>query len=151
MRRVLRDIGGGAAIFAAEGEALQEAHGDQDDRRRDADLVVAGKQADDEGRQAHDQDGDEEGVFAADEIAEPAEDQRAERADQEAGGEGEQREDVGRRLRELAEELRADDGREGAVEIEIIPFEDRAQRRGEDHLLLAGRHRPHGILARARN
>ena len=60
-----------------------------------------GQQADQEGRQAHDHDGDQEGVFAADEIADPAEHQRAERAHQEAGGKGEQREDVAGRFRIL--------------------------------------------------
>ena len=60
------------------------------------------QQADQEGRQAHDHDGDEEGVFAADEIADAAEHQRAERAHQEAGGKGEQREDVAGRFRILS-------------------------------------------------
>ena len=45
---------------------------------------------------AHDQDGDQEGVLAPDQVAEPAEHQRAERPHQEAGGEGQQREDVAR-------------------------------------------------------
>ena len=54
---------------------------------------VAGQQADDERRHAHDQDGDEEGVLASDEVAEAAEDQRAEGPHGEAGREGEQRED----------------------------------------------------------
>jgi hypothetical protein len=49
----------------------------------------------------HDQDGDEEGVFAADEVADAAEHQRAERTHQEARREGEQREDVARRFRIL--------------------------------------------------
>ena len=40
---------------------------------------------------------------------------------------------------ELAEELRADDRRQRAVEIEIVPLENRACRRGDDDLaLLAG-------------
>ena len=42
---------------------------------------------------AHDHDGDEEGVLAADEVAEAAEHDRAERADGEAGREREERED----------------------------------------------------------
>jgi hypothetical protein len=43
---------------------------DQDDRSGDADGGRTGQDADQEGRQTHDQDGDQEGVFAADEIAE---------------------------------------------------------------------------------
>ncbi len=78
----------------------------------------------------------EEGVLAADEVAEAAEDQRAERTHQEAGGEGQQREDVARRFRILREEGRADEGGERAVEIEIVPFENGAERGAEDDLLL---------------
>jgi hypothetical protein len=107
-----------------------------------ADGGVAGQQADEEGRQAHDQDGDEEGVLAADEVAEPAEEQRAERTHKEARGEGEQREDISGVDVEGAEELRADHHGERAVKIEIIPFENGAERRGENDPLLLRRHRP---------
>ena len=44
---------------------------------------------------------------------------------------------------EGGEELRADDRGERAVEVEVVPFEDGAERRGEDDLLLLPRHRPH--------
>ena len=44
---------------------------------------------------AHQDHGDKEGVFAADKIAETAENERAERTHGETGGEGEQREDEG--------------------------------------------------------
>jgi hypothetical protein len=66
--------------------------------------------ADQEGREAHDEDGDEEGVFAADEIADAAENQRAERADEEARRKGQQCEDVAGRFRIFTEEGRADEG-----------------------------------------
>ena len=90
------DVGRRTAVFAAEREALQQAQCDQDDRRRDADGCRVGQQADDEGRQAHDQDGDEEGVFAADDVADATEHDGAERTNDEARGEGQQREDVAR-------------------------------------------------------
>ena len=76
-RRMLGHVGRRTAILAAECEALQQPQRDQDDRRRDADGGGVGQQADDEGRQAHDHDGDEEGVFAADEIADTPEDEGA--------------------------------------------------------------------------
>ena len=47
-------------------------------------------EADQEGREAHDQDRDEEGVFPADEIADAAEEDGAEGAHQEAGREGQE-------------------------------------------------------------
>ena len=85
------------------------------------------------GRQAHEEDGDEEGVLAADEVAEAAEDDGAERADEEAGGEGEQGEDE-EGSRSTALKNWRDDRGERAVEIEVVPLEDRAERGGEDDL-----------------
>jgi hypothetical protein len=102
---------------------------------------VGGQQADAEGRGAHDQDGDEEGVLAADEVADAAEHQRAEGAHQKARREGEQREDVARRRVEGGEELRPDHRGERAVEVEVVPLEDGAERRSEDHPLLLASHR----------
>ena len=135
-RRVLGDVGRRAAVLAAEREALQHAHADQDDRRRDPDRRVRGQHADDRGRAAHDEDGDEEGVLAADEVAEAAEDDRAERAHREAGREREQREDERARLVQRGEELLADDRGERAVQVEVVPLEDRPEGRREDDLLL---------------
>ena len=109
LRRMLGHIGRGSAILAAEREALRQTQRDQDDRRGKADGRGVRQQADDEGRQTHDQDGDEEGVFASDDVADASEHDGAERAHQEAGGEGEQREDVARCRRIGREELRADD------------------------------------------
>jgi hypothetical protein len=96
VRRVLRHVGRGAAVLAAEREALQQAQHDEDDRGRDADRRVGGQQADDERRQAHQQDGDEERVLAPDEVAQAPEDDGAEGPHREAGREGEQREDESR-------------------------------------------------------
>src|SRR5690606_1634128 len=87
--------------------------------------------------EAHDADGDEEGVLAADAVAEAAEEGRAERPHEEAGGEGQQREDHARGRVDAAEELLGDDGRERPVEVEVVPLEDGAQARGEDDLLVA--------------
>jgi len=69
---------------------LQQAQRHQQDRRRPADpadfadhrqrmSAESRHQSDREGRGAHHHDGDQEGVFAADEIADPPEDDRAER------------------------------------------------------------------------
>ena len=115
-------------MVTAKSEALQHAQNDQDDRSSDADRGRPGQDTDQEGRGAHDQDCHEEGVFAADEIAETAEDQRAERTHQEAGGKGEQGEDIARGFRVLREEGGADIERQRAVKIEIIPFENSAER-----------------------
>jgi hypothetical protein len=81
-------VGRGAAVFAAERETLQEAQRHQQNgcRPADADFTeqrevvrrVGGQEADHEGRRTHDHDGDEEGVLAADQIADAAEQKGAE-------------------------------------------------------------------------
>ena len=138
--RVFGDIGRSPTVFAAQRQALQHAQRDQDDRRGDADRGRPGKQADEESRQAHDENGDEECVFAPYQIADATEDERAERTHQKARGESQKREDVARGLRIFSKERRADEGRERTVEVEVIPFENRSERRSEDDLLLFSRH-----------
>ncbi len=65
---------------------------------RGAPRRIARQHAHEEGREPC-QDGHEEGVLAADEVAQHTEHERAEGADQEARGEGQQREDVARGFR----------------------------------------------------
>ena len=129
---MLADVDGGAAVFAADREALRHAQNDQQDRRENADVAVARQQADERRRQAHGRDGDEERVLAADDVADAAEHQRAERAHDEAGGEGQKREDVAGDFRVGAEEVDSHHADERAVEIEIVPLEDGAERRRAD-------------------
>ena len=93
VRRMLGDIGRGSAILAAERQTLQDAERDEQDGCGDADACVIGKQADEEGRQAHDGHGDEEGVLPPDQIADAAEDDCPERTDCEACREGRESED----------------------------------------------------------
>jgi hypothetical protein len=71
--------------------------------------------------------GDQEGVFAADQIADASEDQRAERAHQEAScvsgkGREQRRGVVAGRKEQLGEERR-----ERRIEIKIVPLEHRAE------------------------
>jgi hypothetical protein len=82
---------------------------------------------------AHDQDGDQEGVFAADHVAQAAEHQRAERTHDEAGGEGEQGEDEGGG-RVADKELLGDDRGQRAVQVEVVPFENGAEGGSKDDL-----------------
>jgi hypothetical protein len=98
----------------------------------DAGCGIARQQADDEGRKTHDGDGDEEGVLAADEIADPAEHQGAERTHCKARGKSQQGEDEAGGRVDAGEELLGHDDGECAVEIEVVPLEDGAERRGED-------------------
>ena len=107
---------------------MQQAQNDQNDRGENADLVRCGQNTNHEGGSTHDEDGNKEGIFASNEIPQAAEEQRAEGAHQEAGGKGNQRKDIARGFRELAEEVGADNGRQRPVKVKIIPFKDRAER-----------------------
>ena len=121
--RMLRDVDRRAAVFAAEREALHETKCDQHDRRRDAPRGKARQHADEESADAHQRHGDEEGVFAADRVAEPAEDQRAERPHRKAGGERQQREDEADIGRHVGEEVFRQKDAERAVDVEVVPLE----------------------------
>ena len=77
------DVAGGAADLTAGGEALQDPQQHQQDRRPDPDLRVPGQQAGDEPGRAHQRDAGDQAGPAAPAVAEPAEEDRAERADHE--------------------------------------------------------------------
>ena len=125
---MLGDIGRGAAIFAAEREALHQPQRDPHDRRGDAPGRVGRQHADQEGAETHQRHGDEEGVFAADDVAQPSENERAERPHREAGGEGEQSEDEGRRRVDAGEEFAGENDAERAVDVKVVPLEHGAER-----------------------
>ena len=146
LRRMLGDVSRRAAIFPAQRQSLHQAQPDQDDRRGHADARIGRQHADQEGAEAHQRHGDEEGVFAADDVADPAEHQRAERAHRKAGGEGEQGEDEARGRVDAGEELLGQDDPERAVDVEVVPLEHGAERGGEDDEALFAGHPP-GALA----
>ena len=139
VRRVLGHVGRGAAVLAAQRQALREAQHHQEHRRREADGLEPGQEAHQDGGDAHHRDGDEEGVLASDEVADAAEDQRAEGADQEAcrvraeGAEQRRGHVTG------GKEHAGEEGREDRVEVEVVPLEDGADRRGDDDQPLLGR------------
>jgi hypothetical protein len=139
---VLGHIGRRATILAAKRQALQQAQSNQDRGCQEADLIRRRQSTDDEGGRPHDKDRDQEGVFTPDQVAQPPEHQRAERPHQKTRGKGQQGENVARGFVVLAEELGADHRRERTVEVEVVPLEDGAERRGDDDLLLTARHGP---------
>ena len=137
---MLSDIGRGAAVFAAEREALAQAQRHQQHGGQPPDLGERRQQANEERRSAHHHDGHEEGVFASDQITDAAEDQRAERTHQETGrvgGEG--RQERGRVIAGRKEQ-RGEEWRERRVQIRVVPLENRAERRGENDEFLILRH-----------
>ena len=138
-----------AAVLAAERETLGKAEADQNDRRDDADRGVGRQQSDEESADAHERHCDDESVFAADKVAEPAEEQCAERTHGETGREGEQREDEGRCRIHTGKELRGQNWRQGAVDIKVVPLEYCTERRSEDDHPLLGCHSTLAVLARS--
>ena len=137
---MLGDIGRGTTIFTTKRQALGKTAGDEGDRREIADGVVARQQADHEGRETHDRHGDEEGIFAADEIAEATEEQRAEGTHGKARGKAEEHEDELRGVVRTRHEGGGNVGGQRSCEIEIIPFEDSPGGRGKNDLALLCRH-----------
>jgi hypothetical protein len=91
-----------------------------------------------QGRQAHQQHGDQEGVLAPPEVAQPPEHERAERPDREARREGQKCDDEAAVRIERREDVRGDEADQRAVQIEVVPLEDGADgRRGDDERVLA--------------
>ena len=131
---MFRDIDRGAAIFAAKRQALQDAQADDGEGRRQADHRGRRHQPDACGRKTHQRDGDEEGVFATELVAEEAEQHRSQRAKAEADREHRPSGERADHFIVGGEKGLTDDpaGSERAVDEEVIPFEHGAERRGGD-------------------
>jgi hypothetical protein len=125
---MLGHIGGGAAIFAAERDALDEPQDDERDRRRGANVGVGRQEPDQERRASHDRHGKQEAVFAPSPVTEGSEDQRADGAHERRRREGPERQQEPRRRRNAAEELLGKHQRERAEQEEIVPLEGGADR-----------------------
>ena len=82
---MLGDVSRRSAVFAAQGQALNQAQCQKQQRGQEADAGVGRQQTDGHRRAAHKDDGDEESVFAPDKIADAPEDDRAEGSNQESG------------------------------------------------------------------
>jgi hypothetical protein len=130
---------GGAAPFAADGEALHEPEDREQDRCGEPDHGVAGHQAHERGGHTHGDQGDDEHLLAADAVAEVAEHDATDGSGQEPhteGGERQQRTDERAGVRE--EQLREDEGGGGAVDEEVVVLDGRADEAGRGHLQRAG-------------
>ena len=129
---MLGDVGGGAAVFAPEGEALGQAQEDEDHGGPEADRRVGRQEADQGGGEAHHDDRDEEGVLAPDLVADAAEDEGAEgphgKAHADQGEAGQER----RRVIAGGKEELPEKDRERGVDVKIVPFEDGAKGGGGD-------------------
>ncbi|KCB28921.1 hypothetical protein L543_3218 [Bordetella hinzii L60] len=148
---MLGDIDHRAAVFAAHGQALDDAQRQQQDPRQVAGAFIAGQAADQDGRAPHHDHGDQKGVLAAQAVAEIAEQHRPQRPDDKAhrqraqcGQQG----DGGIVLRK--KHLAHEDGQR-AIDEKVVPLEQRPDRGRHDHLALflaAERQRRHGGAGR---
>ncbi len=119
---VLRDERGGAAVFAAGGEALEHPEDDEEDGGPDADGVVGGDDADGEGADRHEDHGEGEDLLAADLVAHGAEEHAAQRSYEEGDGEGGERgEELGCVVPGREEDM-AQGGGEVGVDAEVEPL-----------------------------
>ena len=135
---MLSHIGGRATVLSAQRQALQQAQDDEDDGRCHPDGGVVGQDADNEGRDPHDQNGHQKGVLAPDHVTQAAKEQGPEGADDEAGGKRQQRKDEGRRRIQPGKELPGNDGCQRPVQIEVVPLEHAEHDDGDPVGLLLG-------------
>src|SRR4029077_7747525 len=84
---MLSDIRDRAAVLAAEAQSLDEAEQKQDDGGHDPDACVARHDANQCRGVSHAAEREEKRVLSADQIADPSEDEGAQRPDQESDGE----------------------------------------------------------------
>jgi hypothetical protein len=138
--RVLRNVDDGTAIFAADREALDQSQHDQRNPCSVTHAGIGGKEADQGRAASHHHDGDEEGIFSTDQIADAAEDHCADRPDHEAGRKSTERSKHGGGRVVRRKQYRAHEHGQRAVDEEVVPLKDGAEGRGENDLpLLAAR------------
>ncbi len=112
----------GGGELSAHRHPLAEAQRDQHDRGEDADIGVGRHQADQQGRDGHEQHRSGQGVLAPMPVAHVSEDQRPQRPAEEAHGEHAERRHQGCGRVVGGEELLAHDGGEIAVDAEVVPL-----------------------------
>src|SRR5262249_4902118 len=134
IRRVLGDVDRGAAILATDRQTLQQSQGDQDNWREPPGGRIGGQKANPSGPPAHDNQRHQKGIFAAHQIADPTEEQRAEGPDHEAYREGRQVGQVSEGVVARWVELQGQDGGETAEDKEVVPLDHRSEGRRQDDM-----------------
>ena len=131
-RRGLEQKHGRRAHLASDRESLEEPRDNQEDRRQDANRLIAGRERDDAAADRHEPDGESHCRFASGAVAVSANEGAAERprdeADAESGGRRQiAHQDIVRRKERLANHAE-----ECGVDREIEEFETVAEDRRED-------------------
>ena len=114
-------------------EALAEAHHREQCGGQQTDLVIGRQQADEERRDAHDEQRCHQGGLATDAITEVSEQDRPERARDEREPErGQRRQQCGGRIALGEEQVREHRDRRGGVGVEVVELDGGADHRGDD-------------------
>ena len=121
---MLGDVGDGAAILAAQAQALDHPQTEEDERRAQTDLLVGRDQPDRPRAQPHSAERNEERVLAANPVAHPSEEECPQWTDQESGGEQRNRAQQSRDRVGLFKELDRQDRSQAPEDIEVVPFDD---------------------------
>src|SRR6516165_12073207 len=130
---MLGDVGNGASVRAAEAKPLKHAQAKQDDRCTQADVLEGRDETDRAGAERHADERQDEGVFAADAISQPAEYECPQRTDQKSGGEQRNRAEQRRHGVALFEEFYRENRGQAPENVEVIPLDDIASGRSHDH------------------
>jgi hypothetical protein len=129
---VFGDKDRGSAVFAAQGQSLQDANEDENDRREPASCMVGRQQADRGRGKAHDGQREDESDSAPYQIAHAAKEERAKGPDQEANGKRRQISDESKRV--IAGRIKLDGEHRGerAEDVKVVLLDQRSQRGTED-------------------
>ena len=139
-RRVLEGQRIRARLLAGGGESLAQPQEDEKDRRGNADLAVSRQTADQESRQAHQQQREHQHPFAAVFVADMPHEERAHRPRHVAHAErGERQKGGGRRMAARKEDLAEHQRGAGAVDEEVVVLERAADPAGECRLFRRSR------------
>ena len=134
-RRLLDHPGRGGAEFGAETDALAKPEYDQKDRRGDPDAVVGRGQPDQKRGDAHQHQRIDHGVFAAVGVGDIAEDESADRTDDDAEAVDADRGGNGGQAGQLEEDAAPDGRRDHAGDQEVVLLDHRADDAGERDLI----------------
>ena len=125
-----------AAPLATDRDSLDDAKGDQTDRRPDPDLCVGGEESDAYRGDTHHHQGDDESVLASDPVAEVTEDDPADRPGEEACPECDEGEESCDSVRESVgeEDVAEYQGSGSAVDVEVVPLDSGSDERSDTGL-----------------
>ena len=130
----LAEIGRAGAVFAAEAQTFDDARQRQNRRRRQADGLIGRRRRDDQRAEAHAEHRNRQRYPPAVAVGDEAEQPAAERPHQEGGGEQHRRVELLHHRIGVREERGREIQRESGVGVEIVPFDEIADRADENRL-----------------